>query len=65
MPPSPLALKAISTDIKLTNRYNWNIAPELVSELAKKNNVDENNILIGAGSTKILDLVAKYITAFK
>ncbi|MGE8553179.1 MAG: pyridoxal phosphate-dependent aminotransferase [Chryseobacterium jejuense] len=63
--PSPLALKAISNNIKLTNRYNWDIAPELIAELAKKNNVEENNILLGAGSTEILDLVAKYIAAEK
>lgn len=63
--PSPLTLKAISNNIKLTNRYNWDIAPELIMELAKKNNVEENNILLGAGSTEILDLVAKYTASEK
>lgn len=63
--PSPLALKAISNNIKSTNRYNWGTASELITELAKKNNVEESNIFIGAGSTEILDLVAKYIASEK
>ena len=57
--PSPLARQAITDHISITNRYNWELAPELITALAKKNDVNEENILLGAGSTEILDLTAK------
>lgn len=37
----------------------------MVSELAKRNSVKEENILLGAGSTEILDLVAKFVALEK
>lgn len=58
--PSPLVLKAFSENLKMSNRYNWEISPQLISSISKKNNVNDENILLGAGSTEILDLVAKY-----
>lgn len=62
--PSPLAISAMSKSIGLSNRYGWNIAAELVTAIAKKNKVSDQNILLGAGSTEILDLVLQY-TALK
>src|SRR3954463_3203334 len=58
--PSPLARKAITDNITISNRYNWGIASALISALAKKNEVNDENILLGAGSTEILDLVARH-----
>lgn len=58
--PSPLAIKAFSENLKISNRYNWEISPQLISAISKKNNVNDENILLRAGSTEILDLVAKY-----
>lgn len=62
--PSPLARIAMQKSINSSNRYGWNLSGELISLIAKKNNVSDNNILLGAGSTEILDLVLQY-TALK
>ena len=63
--PSPLARKAFTDNVNITNRYNWDIATQLISDLAKRNNVNDENILLGAGSTEILDLVAKFVSLDK
>lgn len=63
--PSPLARKAFVDNANISNRYNWDVAPQLISELAKKNSVKDENILLGAGSTEILDLVAKFVSLDK
>ena len=60
--PSPLARKAFVNNSNISNRYNWDVATQLISDLAKKNNVTDENILLGAGSTEILDLVAKLVS---
>ncbi|OMQ09952.1 histidinol-phosphate transaminase [[Flexibacter] sp. ATCC 35103] len=58
--PSPLARIAMTKSVNSSNRYGWNLYPELIAAIAKKNNVSDNNILLGAGSTEILDLVLQY-----
>jgi len=58
--PSPLARTAMAKSVNSSNRYSWNLASELITAIAKKNNVQDNNILLGAGSTEILDLVLQY-----
>jgi histidinol-phosphate aminotransferase len=58
--PSPLARAAMTKSINSSNRYGWNLWTELISLIAKKNNVSDTNILLGAGSTEILDLVLQY-----
>jgi len=63
--PSPLARKAFLDNVNISNRYNWDVAIQLISDLAKKNNVKDENILLGAGSTEILDLVAKFVSLDK
>ena len=63
--PSPLARKAFVDNAAISNRYNWDVASELISDLAKRNNVNDENIVLGAGSTEILDLVAKYVSLEK
>ncbi|WP_394773317.1 histidinol-phosphate transaminase [Flavobacterium sp.] len=62
--PSPLARIAMTKSVNNSNRYGWDLESELISALAKKNNLADNNILLGAGSTEILDLVLQY-TALK
>ena len=63
--PSPLARKAFADNVNISNRYNWDVATQLISDLAKKNSVKDENILLGAGSTEILDLVAKFASLNK
>ena len=58
--PSPLAWTAMTEAVKNSNRYNWNTTENLISALAKKNNVTTDNILVGAGSTEIIDFVVQY-----
>lgn len=58
--PSPLARKALSGNFNISNRYNWDISAQLISAVSNRNNVKDENILLGAGSTEILDLVARY-----
>lgn len=57
--PSPLAKTAMTNNITNSNRYTWNTTGDLISALAKRNNVADENILIGAGSTEIIDLVVQ------
>lgn len=63
--PSPLARKTFLDNANISNRYNWDVATQLISDLAKINSVKEDNILLGAGSTEILDLVAKFVSLDK
>lgn len=63
--PSPLARKAFVDHANISNRYNWEVAGQLIAALAKKNNVTDENIVLGAGSTEILDLVAKFVSLGK
>ncbi len=58
--PSPLARAAMMENINISNRYNWQLTAELIETIAKINNVATGNILMGAGSTEILDLVARF-----
>lgn len=57
--PSPLARKAFADNLMISNRYNWDVAAQLISDIAKKCKVKDENILLGAGSTEILDIVAR------
>ncbi len=58
--PSALAKAAMVESMHISNRYNWQLTTELIEALAKKDSVAPNNILMGAGSTEILDLVARF-----
>jgi histidinol-phosphate aminotransferase len=58
--PSPLAKLAMTEHINSSNRYNWNLGSELINALAKKNEVAVENILLGSGSTEILDLTVRF-----
>lgn len=63
--PSPLARKAMADNVNSSNRYNWNLESQLISAIASKNNVKNDNVLLGAGSTEILDIVAKFTSLEK
>ena len=63
--PSPLARKAFAENVNISNRYNWDIEAQIISAIALKNSVKDENVLLGAGSTEILDLVAKFVSLDK
>jgi histidinol-phosphate aminotransferase len=58
--PPALARNAMSNSINVSNRYNWELLDELIGEIAQKHNLTDQNILLGAGSSEILNLVALY-----
>ncbi|WP_417785160.1 pyridoxal phosphate-dependent aminotransferase [Tenacibaculum sp.] len=62
--PSPLAKIAMQKNVGISNRYGWTLTSELTEVIAKKNHVTKRNVLLGAGSTEILDLVLRF-TALK
>lgn len=61
--PSPLARSAMANSIGLSNRYQWEMIRELMSAIAAKNKVTPDNVLVGAGSTQILDMLVQYAAA--
>ncbi len=61
--PSILAREAMTKSINSCNRYNWDLASDLILEIAKKYDLLAENIVLGAGSTAILDLVVRYCAA--
>jgi histidinol-phosphate aminotransferase len=63
--PSPLARKAMADHIRIGNRYNGELTAGLVEALAKKHQVTAGNILMGAGSTEILDITARFAASKK
>lgn len=63
--PSLLARKAFVDNASISNRYHWDVATQLITDLAQRDSVKEENILLGAGSTEILDLVAKFVSQDK
>ncbi len=60
--PSPKALKAMSDSFGLACRYPDEHAEALVAALAKMNNVEPGQILLGDGSGEILKLCADVFT---
>jgi histidinol-phosphate aminotransferase len=58
--PSPKARAAMAEAVNKSNRYGWTQVSELIKAIAEKNNLAEDNVLPGAGSTEILDVVARF-----
>ena len=63
--PSPIARAAMTAAINDCNRYNWDIRTSLRTAIAKKLGAGEDSILLGAGSTEILELVVRYAAVEK
>ena len=58
--PSPKAMEAIKDEIKAINRYPESQLKELVGEVARYSNVDDNQVIIGGdGADEIIDVLAK------
>jgi len=58
--PSALARNAMRDSINGSNRYNWELLDELIGKIAQKHHLTDQSILLGAGSSEILNLVALY-----
>jgi histidinol-phosphate aminotransferase len=57
---SSLAIKAMMETLSSSNRYPWDKINELIASIAQSNNVEPENVIIGAGSTQLIDLVIQY-----
>lgn len=58
--PSPLARKAMADAINSSNRYPWQITDALRKKIGGLFGLDENHVLMGAGSSEILGTVAAF-----
>lgn len=57
--PSPLALKAMHSVLAECNLYPDNDARELRQKLAERHNVAPDQVLVAAGLTSLLDIIAR------
>ena len=58
--PSPSARKAMEAAVISSNCYPWDMTTQLQDKLAIQYGLTNENILMGAGSSEILGLVAQY-----
>lgn len=58
--PSPMARKAMADAITQSNRYGADLTNELKAAIAAHHGVGVENILMGAGSTQILEITGLY-----
>ncbi len=56
--PSPAVKEAIVASLSHGNRYPYDRSGELVKKIAEKEGVNENCVMLGPGSTSLLDLIA-------
>lgn len=58
--PSPLARKAMADAISLSNMYPWEVTTQLREKIAGRYGLTKENVVMGAGSSEILGIVAQY-----
>lgn len=58
--PSPLARRAMADAIATSNRYPWDETTVLRTQLGKHYGLTDEHVLMGAGSSEILGLVAQH-----
>jgi histidinol-phosphate aminotransferase len=58
--PSPMAKKAMADAIGLSNMYPWEVTTQLREKIAAKYGLTKENVVMGAGSSEILGIVAQY-----
>ncbi|HYE54540.1 MAG TPA: aminotransferase class I/II-fold pyridoxal phosphate-dependent enzyme [Chitinophagaceae bacterium] len=58
--PSPLARRAMADAIVASNRYPWDNTTVLRGHIGKANGLSADHVLMGAGSSEILGIVAQY-----
>jgi histidinol-phosphate aminotransferase len=63
--PSPMARKAMAEAVAASNRYPWTNTNLLIDKIAAGYGLRGDNVLMGAGSSEILGLVAQYASLTK
>ena len=58
--PSPKARAAMAEAVGLSNRYQWDMILGLMRAIAAKYSLAEANVLVGAGSTQLIDAVVQH-----
>lgn len=62
---SPKALDAMQKSLGLSSMYDFKFANVLSEKLAEKNQLKQENILVSAGSSFLLELIIKYVSLDK
>lgn len=58
--PSPQAVEAMREAVDISNRYQWQMIRDLLKAISLRHNVGEQQVLLGAGSTQVIDNVVRY-----
>lgn len=58
--PSPLARKAMADAVTASNRYPWDMTTVLREKIGQQYNLTKEQVMMGAGSSEILGLVAAF-----
>lgn len=62
---SPKALEAMQKSLSLSSMYNFKFADVLSGKLAERNQLKQENILVSAGSSFLLELIITYVSLHK
>jgi histidinol-phosphate aminotransferase len=62
---SPKALEAMQKSLGLSSMYDFKFADVLSGKLAEKHHLKQENILVSAGSSFLLELIIKYVSLGK
>lgn len=57
---SPQAQDAMADAICVSHRYQWDNINKLMGAIARRNDLAAANVVVGAGSTELIDLVVQY-----
>ena len=57
--PSPAARAAMAAAVSQSNRYAWDLSGTLIKALAQKYGIAPENLLLGAGSMDMIDVVVR------
>jgi histidinol-phosphate aminotransferase len=63
--PSPMARKAMSKAVEISNRYPWDDTTRLREKIGNRFNLTKEHVIIGAGSSEILGLAGQYVAKDK
>jgi len=58
--PSAKAVKEMTDAASISNRYQWQMIRDLMQAIATHHGVDNEQVLVGAGSTQVIDNVVRY-----
>ncbi len=63
--PPVASRSAMAAAVNGSNRYSWGQTSRLIAAIAKKNSLDEGNVLVSAGSMEMLDIAGRLAAKVK